>query len=152
MPRTPSASAHQKALHAAAVLFSEHGVDATSMDAIAHKSGVSKATIYKHWTDKDTLLLEVLAEINGLHSRPAFDSGDTRADMTDVLSYHPVENMALRERIMPHLIAYSARQVEFGKTWRNMVMEPPRKELTHLLKLGMSRRQLRSGLDLELCL
>ena len=36
-------------------LFSERGIDATSMDAIAETSGVSKATIYKHWQDKDAL-------------------------------------------------------------------------------------------------
>jgi len=31
---------------AAVLLFSERGIDATSMDAIAEASGVSKATIY----------------------------------------------------------------------------------------------------------
>ena len=101
MPRTRSATAHHKVLHAALQLVAERGVDATSMDAIAAKSGVSKATIYKHWADKDALLLEMLAEINGLHSRPEFDSGATRADMVAVLSYRPPENRDMRERVMP---------------------------------------------------
>jgi AcrR family transcriptional regulator len=139
-------------LDAAIELIAEHGVDATSMDAIAGKSGVSKATIYKHWPDKEALLLEVLAQINGLHTRPVFDSGDIRADMAAVLCYRPAESAEKRERIMPHLVAYSARNIEFGKTWRDMVMQPPRNELTHLLNLGMRRRLLRSRLDLDLSL
>lgn len=121
------------------------------MDAIADASGVSKATIYKHWKDKDALLLEMMAEMAGLRSRPAFDSGNTRAAVLAVLSYQPEENAELKERIMPHWIAYSARNPSFGRAWRHMVMEPPRQELRRILKLGIDRGEL-SKLDVELSL
>ena len=137
-------------LDAALELVAERGVDATSMDAIAAESGVSKATIYKHWTDKDALLLEMMAEVNGLHARPVFDSGNTRADMVAVLSYRESPNAELRERITPHFMAYSARNVAFGHAWRKIVMEPPRNELLHLMKLGIEKRELSPELDLSL--
>src|SRR5215831_15652280 len=76
MARTRSLSAHRKVLDAALELVADAGVEATSMDAIARKSGVSKATIYKHWADKDALLLEMMAVAAGLHTRPKFDSRD----------------------------------------------------------------------------
>ena len=152
MARTPSASAHRHVLDAARRLFAERGIDATSMDAIAEGSRVSKATIYKHWTDKDALLLEVMAEMSGIHKRPAFDSGNTRADMVAVLAYRPAEDAELRERMMPHFIAYSARNPAFAIAWRKMVMEPPRRELTHLMMLGMQKHELSSDLDIDLCL
>ena len=152
MPRTRSASAHRKVIHAALELVAERGLDATSMDAIAEASGISKATIYKHWPDKDALLLEVMAEANGLHARPDFDSGDTRADIIAVLSYRPQEHSELCQRIMPHFMAYSARNRAFGEAWRNMVMEPPRQELRRLLMQGIRRRELNSKLDTELSL
>jgi AcrR family transcriptional regulator len=151
VPRTRSASAHQKVLHAALELLAERGVDATSMDAIAQRAGVSKATIYKHWADKDALLLEVMADIHGLHRRPAFDTGDVRADMIAVLSYRP-EGSEVRERIMPHFMAYSARNPSFGNAWRHMVMEPPRQELKRLIKRGIEAGELPARLDRELCL
>jgi len=81
LARTRSASAHQRVLNAAVELVAERGVDATSMDAIADCSGVSKATIYKHWPDKEALMLEMMAQMAGIHARPKFDSGNTRADM-----------------------------------------------------------------------
>jgi AcrR family transcriptional regulator len=152
MARTRSASAHQKVLEAAIELIADRGVDTTSMDAIAAASGVSKATIYKHWADKDTLLLEVLSEINCLDRRPKFDTGRTRADMLAVLSYRPQERRETRERIMPHFIAYSARNLEFGLAWRNRVMEPPRRELRHLLKLGIAKGEISPKPDIELSL
>ena len=52
-------AAHRKVIDAALELVADRGVDGASMDAIAARSGVSKATIYKHWEDKDALLLEM---------------------------------------------------------------------------------------------
>ncbi len=152
MPRTPSASAHQKVLQAALELVAEHGIDGTSMDAVARESGVSKATIYKHWADKEALLLEMLAEASGLHSRPNFDSGDTRGDMIAVLSYRPPENAAVRERILPHIVAYSARNRTFGLTLRKMATEPAMRELRSLIERGIRKRELKPKLNVELAL
>jgi len=47
-------------LTAARKLFSAHGFDATSMDAIAREAGVSKATLYVHFGSKDDLLLALV--------------------------------------------------------------------------------------------
>ena len=152
MPRTRSASAHQKVLKAVLELVAEHGVDGTSMDAVARESGVSKATIYKHWADKEALLLEMLADASGLHSRPKFDSGDTRADMIDLLSYRPPENAAVREGILPHIVAYSARNRIFGMTWRRMVMDPAMRELRHLIERAIQKRDLKPKVNVELAI
>ena len=71
-------------------LFADQGIDATSMDGIAAASGVSKATIYKHWPDKEKLALEVLSYVHGLDKEvPVFNSGDTRADLIAQLNYQP---------------------------------------------------------------
>lgn len=42
-------------LDAAQVLFLRYGYDGSSMDAIAQEAGVSKLTVYNHFTDKETL-------------------------------------------------------------------------------------------------
>lgn len=152
MARTRSDTAHRKVLEAAMELVAEHGIDGTSMDAVAGRSGVSKATIYKHWKDKDALLLEMLAMLNGLKDRPAFNTGNVRADMVAVLAYRAEENKEMREQIMPHLVAYSARNVEFGQMWRNMIMEPPRRELRRLLRAGIKNRELTFRLDEDVSL
>lgn len=133
MARTRSATAHEKVIWAAAELFAERGIEGASMDAIAEASTVSKATIYKHWADKDALLLEVMEALNGLKTRPAFDTGDIRKDMVDVLAYRPLEHAELRARMLPHFMAYSAKHPAFGAQWRQRVMDPPKRELTRLL-------------------
>ena len=140
MARTPSQQAHASVLAAALELFGERGIDATSMDAIAEKSGVSKATIYKHWADKAALCLDVLARLHEVDTRPVFDSGDIRADLEAVLSYRPSAKVSEQQnRIMPHLIAYAARNRPFGEAWRARVMEPLIRQITQLLKRGMKQ-------------
>jgi AcrR family transcriptional regulator len=140
MARTPSVQAHTSVLAAALELFCDRGIDATSMDAIATKSGVSKATIYKHWADKGALCLDVLSNLHEVDTRPEFDSGDIRADLEAVLSYRPSAKVSEQQnRMLPHLIAYAARNKTFGETWRARVMEPPIRQITNLLKRGVNQ-------------
>lgn len=47
-------------LAAAKALFPRHGYDGVSMDAIAAEAGVSKLTVYSHFTDKDALFRETV--------------------------------------------------------------------------------------------
>jgi AcrR family transcriptional regulator len=152
MARPRSARAHTDVLDAAQTLFAERGIDATSMDAIAASSGVSKATIYKHWPDKDALCLEVMVRIHGRDEPPPeIDSGDLRADLLAVLGHRPPERYAdLRERIAPHLIAYSARNPEFAATWRARALNSPRAQLLQIIQRGISRGQLPATLDTDI--
>jgi AcrR family transcriptional regulator len=151
MARPRSALAHKKVLNAAVELFAERGMDGTSMDAIAERSGVSKATIYKHWPDKDSLCLEVMGYLHGLdEERPAFDSGDFRADLIAQLEYQPAtDRQGLREKMMPEMIAYASRNAALGMEWRARVMEPARAALTEMLKRGEQGGILRPGIDPE---
>jgi AcrR family transcriptional regulator len=154
MARGLSQRAHQKVLEAALNLFAERGIDATSVDAIAAASGVSKATIYKHWADKDALCMEVLVHIHELdEGPPEIDSGDLKADFVAYLVYEPPPRKAdLQKRIMPHLIAYSARNQEFGRAWRTRVLERARTGLKRLVRSGMDRGIFPSVLDEELAI
>jgi AcrR family transcriptional regulator len=151
MARTRSTQAHDKVLKATLALFVAQGIDATSMDAIAEKSGVSKATLYKHWRNKDALVLEILSPLFGLDEEaPRFDSGDLRQDVVDALTYQPApERQEMRNRVMPHVMAYAARNHEFGEQWRSRVIERPQTRLRNLIKRGIEQRQLVSKINLD---
>ncbi len=151
MAKQKSERAHSQVIEAAVSLFAEHGLEATSMDAIARASGVSKATIYRHWPAKDSLCLEVLGYLHGLDKEPPiFDSGDFRADLIAQLQHDPAaERKMMRERIMPHLIAYASHNRVFGDAWRSRVIVPARKALGNMMARGKQRGILRPDLDPE---
>lgn len=68
-------------LQAAAADFLANGFDGATMDGIAANAGVSKATLYKRYPDKASLLRAVmderLTEFSALTSRPDWVVGDT---------------------------------------------------------------------------
>ncbi len=154
MARTRSAKAHKKVIDATLELFVESGINATSMDAIAGRSGVSKATIYKHWPDKDALALEALSHLFGFYEQPpSFDSGDLRRDFVDVLTYQPNESkQEVKMKMMPHVMSYAERNRKFGDQWRTRIIEQPQLRLKKLIQRGITQKKLEKTVDLTVCL
>jgi AcrR family transcriptional regulator len=52
-----------KIMDAAQMLFTEQGLRATTMESIAARSGISKATVYAYFCDKDEVFSAVAARI-----------------------------------------------------------------------------------------
>lgn len=61
----PAPPARDRLLTAAGDLFYAHGINATGVDAIVQRAGVSLATCYKHFGGKDNLVAAYLDERDG---------------------------------------------------------------------------------------
>ena len=151
MARTQSLEAHEKVLSAAGVLIAEHGVNGFSMDSIARSSGVSKATIYKHWPDKEALCLETAKRLAGVI--PSFDSGNSRDDLIALLQHLARRKKAPAwSRIWPRLMTYSINNPEFGRKLRRYLVEPQRLQLKRILESAGNRGELIPDLDTDFSL
>jgi AcrR family transcriptional regulator len=60
----------QRIVSAAVALFKTHGVDQATMDDIAEKAEISRATLFNYFPSKETLLLPWGQEILEQHIRP----------------------------------------------------------------------------------
>ena len=67
MPRTEKT--RQKIIDNCAKIFYKNGYRATGVDALAKASGVTKATLYHHFKDKNQLIEEALKYLSDLHRR-----------------------------------------------------------------------------------
>jgi len=86
-----SAQKHRQILEAATTAFLDRGYRGTSMDVVAAGAGVSKQTVYKHFSDKATLFGEIVRSTVAVVADPVHDevagladSGDLEADLTDL--------------------------------------------------------------------
>ena len=78
--RSPKSSEkRQTILQAALEEFLSHGYAATSMDRIAIRAGVSKATVYNHFQDKQDLLRALVQELAQGKLRKIFHPHFSRA-------------------------------------------------------------------------
>src|SRR5690349_23707872 len=86
-PRRPGRprdrDAHAAILRAAIDLTREVGYDALAIDAVAGRAGVGKATIYRHWPNKEALLAEAVEAI--VRSAPPVDTGTVEGDLMTLM-------------------------------------------------------------------
>jgi AcrR family transcriptional regulator len=149
--RTPSVAAHKKVIEAAIQLIGERGIEGTSMDAIAQVSGVSKATVYKHWKDKETLCIDVIVSLRELP--PEFRSGDTRRDLIDLLTHLSKADKPDRlMKIWPRIIGYAAANPKFAAALQEHSFAPRRAQIGRILKEAADRGDLPDGIDVNFAL
>lgn len=151
MAKVRSESAHKKILNAALDLFSRQGIDATSMDSIANTAGVSKATIYSHWKDKEQLALEVISTVClTLPETTGSLSGNFREDLTHHLSDLFSETHAQTlERLTPHIVSYSAANPNFGMSWRQLMVKRHRLYFGSFFQEAIRKKLLSRHFNIE---
>ncbi len=149
---TRSARKERDIVEAATVAFVSRGYDGTSMEEIATKAGVSKQTVYKHFTDKETLFGEVIrasaAQATGafdavaaLLSEAEFMTGGlqqvARLFMTTLMDE---ERLKLRRLI----IANADRMPQLGRDWYEKGFERMLSSMASCFEQLTSRNLLRT--------
>ncbi|KWV32252.1 MULTISPECIES: TetR/AcrR family transcriptional regulator [Micromonospora] len=153
-PRSPgrprSARADEAIIEATLDLLAEGStIEALSIEAIAARAGVGKATIYRRWAGKETLLLDALRRLKGVAAQPAGQS--VRDDLVLLVGAvgHNVDPRAAR--IMPCLLPEVNRSPDHFHLYQNII-EPRRKLMRDVLRRGVATGELRADLDIEVAM
>ena len=151
--RPRSAKAHAAILKAAASLLLEHGLDAVSMDAVAARAGVSKATIYRWWPTKETLALDALYTEWTAAAPVPKDTGSLRGDLIELLS--PWARLVTAQpyaRVIAALLANTRTDPAFAAQYQQHVIEPRRDQAREIFGRAVQRGEVPADLDLEVAL
>jgi AcrR family transcriptional regulator len=151
----PRSEKAQKAILAAAIdLLLEHGLHAMSMDAVAERAGVSKATIYRWWPSKELLALDALATEWQVTAPDATrDTGSLRGDLLARL--RPCLRQ-LRDkpygRVVAGLVATAQADAEFADLYLERFVRPRRDAMRPVLLRAIDRGEIPVNIDLEVAL
>jgi len=121
-PKTPVSAKREAILDGAITCFLEHGYAATSMDSVAAEAGVSKATIYAHFSSKADLFSAVIIRRceGGLNSDAQWpkDELDARTTLTK-MGRSLLEFMTSLETLSIHrvVVAEAIRQPELASAF-----------------------------------
>jgi AcrR family transcriptional regulator len=77
--RPRSATADAAILSAAVGLLGELGIEGLTMSAVVARSGVGRATVYRRWPNRDSLIAAAIREVKGRSPYPI--SGDLPTDL-----------------------------------------------------------------------
>jgi AcrR family transcriptional regulator len=130
-------------------LIDRVGYRSVTIDAVARASGVSKSTIYRHWSSRKALVLEAFTSYIDEATRVA-DTGDAIADLRTYLlklAFHVSVGGA--GPIVTGLISDSLGDHEFAESFRVQVIEPRRHAFLRILLRGQQRGQIRRDVDLR---
>jgi AcrR family transcriptional regulator len=148
--RPRSEPARHAILAAATDLLLARGLSAVSMDAIAERAGVSKATIYRWWPTKETLALDALqAQLTEPSPEPP-DTGSLAEDLRILLAgLTDRARGAPYARVIGALVTEAATDAAFGELYRARYIEPRRAQARAILRRAVARGDLPAGVDVE---
>jgi AcrR family transcriptional regulator len=146
--RPRSARAEEAIIEALLDLLAEGTpAEAISIEAVAARAGVGKATIYRRWPNKEALLVYAVATIKG--DPPKISGTSVRDDLITLLRPVGIPSHTRAGKIMPCLLSAMQRSPELFRCFEK-ISEPRRELMREVLRRGISQGELRADLDLDL--
>jgi len=146
--RPRSARADEAIVEAVLDLLAEEGatIEALSMEAVANRAGVGKATIYRRWPNKEALVVVALAALKGPLPEVAGES--LRGDLLALLRPIAAAQATRVGRIVPCLIPEVKRNPEMAASYHRLT-EPRRQLMRDVLHRWIAAGELRADLDVD---
>lgn len=129
---------HQAMLDATAELLDEGGFPAATMDAIAARSGASKATLYKHWPSRTAVAAEAFGTMMA-EALPLPDTGSTAGDLTEQVVRVSAFYASARGEVFAQLLAACVEDQTGAAYFREYFLGGRRAAITELWQRGVDR-------------
>ncbi|HCD46462.1 MAG TPA: TetR family transcriptional regulator [Lachnoclostridium sp.] len=147
--RPRSEKTRQAILTASYDLLLLNGFHSITVEGIAERAGVSKATIYKWWPNKAAVVLDgFFAATESMLEVP--DTGSAKEDLLVQASNLAAFLTSSKGKVITELIAEGQSDENVAKEYRNRYFNPRRLISQHILERGMERGELKKDLDIEL--
>lgn len=148
----PRSEESEEAILAATIqLLSEKSLRDISMEEIARKAGVGKATIYKWWPNKAYVALDAfLKKTNRMIPMP--DTGSLRGDILEQIRSLMVFYRSPAGHILGQFVAESQNDKEFASLLRERFLKPRRATAAIIFDRAVERGEIDRNLNRELVL
>ncbi|WP_433304117.1 TetR/AcrR family transcriptional regulator [Actinoplanes sp. CA-030573] len=126
-------------------LLYERGIAATTIEAVADRSGVAKTTIYRQWKGQPELVLDAFGSLLRAPADPA--TGSLRDDLVDLLSgFATALSHGPATRLMFALIDAAERDAAFAALHRQEAAAR-HAVILQVIDRGIRRGELPAGTD-----
>jgi AcrR family transcriptional regulator len=147
-PRSPEAD--RAILRATVDLLADEGYGGVTMEGVAARAGVGKATVYRRWPCKSALVVDAVDACRESGSQPP-DTGSIREDLlVFVRGFMHHLRTSDAGRVMPALVAELARSPELADAFREGFVQPRRAKVLHAVRRGVERGDVREDVDADL--
>lgn len=142
-----SEETRRKVLAATTDVIIERGVSNVTIEAVAARSGVAKTTIYRHWPEPASLILDTIRSHHEHVGAP--DTGSLRGDLRVFFGYMGRSDLGGKfGMIMPSLVECAGRDPEMARLL-DRIGEERERGLQRILDRARERGELHTDLDAE---
>jgi AcrR family transcriptional regulator len=145
--RPRSERVHAAILAATAELLGASGYAALTMDGVAERAGVARQTIYRRWSSKLRLVIELLEQLS--ESAPLPDTGSVRSDIAALYRRYATNIPSAGGPIIPALIAESLYNDELAGIVRAYIMTRRRQAML-VFERAVDRGEIDPAYDREM--
>ena len=134
-------------------LFNEHGYLGVRVEDIAQQAGVSRATFYKHFAEREQILAELFERLLGADTAPSDSSEAPDPATAEQLVVSAVEGAVQRMLAQEDLarFVYSLPVRHSALLRPDVGTTPPVfAQVTHLLEQGLHRGEVRDDIPVDL--
>jgi len=137
-------------LDATLQLLLEVGYDRLTMDAVATRSRASKATLYRRWEGKPSLVVEAMVRAKQAPSIEQHDTGSLRGDL--ISTFCGSHGMAHSDAtgILGSVITALASDPEFAALFREAFITPKIKVSQAIYSRAIERGEIRADVDVDI--
>jgi AcrR family transcriptional regulator len=128
-------------------VFVEHGLDGLSMERVAARAGVGKATLYRRAGSKEELLVQAYSLVRPPGPPP--DSGSLEGDLLALARGQQARVSDVGRPIISRMIAAAMSSPELHSLFMERNIKPFREILAEFIRRGIARGELRADLDIE---
>ena len=151
--RPRSEAARKAILAAAAELLLDRGLPGVSMDTVAERAGVSKATIYRWWPAKETLALDMLYNEWTKVTPQRYDSGSLRLDLVALLrAWSRLSSGRPYGRVVAALLMEGQTNSAFSAEYLRRMVEPRREQARAIFGHAIERGEIPADTKVELAI
>ncbi|WP_440119647.1 TetR/AcrR family transcriptional regulator [Paenibacillus sp. QZ-Y1] len=132
-------------------LLLEHGFGAITVEKIAERAQVSKATIYKWWPNKGAVIMD--GYMSAATARlPVPDTGSVFEDVR-IHASNLVHFLTSREgKVITQIIGEGQSDPGLAEEYRTRYIQPRRREAWGIIEKGLTRGELKKDCDIGLCI
>lgn len=134
-------------LQATRDLLVERGYQAMTMDSVAERAGVGKATVYRRWSSKVRLTVDSLMCSPQLHADEVPDTGSLREDL---LSVAGLVTRMKNDELMSGLIVAVKQEPEVAGVFHEQFVAGRVRLMRTLLERARERGEVHPGADLDM--
>ena len=148
MARPRSEEARRKAIAAAIDLILERGVANLSIEEVAARSGVAKTTIYRHWPERASLIIDTARATFEHVTTP--DTGSLRGDLEAYFNTLMRADLSGKAaKLIPCLVDAASRDPEIDTMMDRFSLERQQPVMT-IVRRAQERGELPPDLDRDI--